>query len=122
MFPAKDVKPIAPDVLIFPANVIVVADVKLIAPETLATGAFTVNVPVPAASVIVIAPVALRPFDVPKSSLKLATVKFEFAASLIDKLPVLLLAILLNTFPALVNVALVASRRIKFPTRLIAPL
>ena len=123
MFAVNDVRLILPEVLMLLPTLNSAPEVKLIAPEPVLIGALTVNVPVPEAStmLIVLVPVVVRPFAVPRSSVKLATVKFLFAASLMDRLPVLLLAILLKLFPVLVNVTPVESRKIKFPTKLIAP-
>jgi hypothetical protein len=125
MFALSEVRLIAPDVLIVLPTVKRPPEVKAIAPEPLVTGLLTVNVPVPVASVtvIVLVPVTVKPVAVPMSSDKVPIVKFLFAASLIDKLPVLLFAIVLNTLPVFVNVTALASRKIKLVVvpRFIAP-
>ena len=100
--PAEAVKKTLPVVLIPPAfKVTFVPPVKLITPEPLVTLEFRLMLPVPAFSLKVIAllPVVETPVAVPKSSVRLVTVKFLLAASNIDIGPVtLFVAILLNVF------------------------
>ncbi len=103
-----------PVVLILPALIVtLVPAVKLITPEPLLTFALTLMLPLPElVKLILLLPVVLMPFTVPKSSVKLATVNVLLAALVMEIGPLTLAAMLLKTL-LVVNITLEASRKIK---------